>query len=146
MIGFLLSPIPFILAFFLYMASDFFNRGSWKKVLRICSIIVLTVTILTWINSLNAKIADSAIHTHAMLVGTVTHHVEQLLNDHKYQDAGAFIKEFNTYYYETFYNSDKLKQFLENKQIKLYSPDLEVIQKKLDQLNQEMRSEPSPSL
>ncbi len=142
MIEFLLSPFSFILAFLLYIASDFFDRRPWKKGLKICSIIVLAVTIITWIDSFNAKLTDSAIGHHALLVGTVTHHVEELLDHQKYQEADSFIKEFNNYYYETFYSSDELEKFLKRKKLKIYSRDIEEIKKKLDDLENKVRSEP----
>lgn len=128
MLAFFLSPLPFILAFCLYIASDIIKRRRYAKYSKNMALIIIVVTFLVWINSLFTKMIDGQISLHEKLVVSVTYHVEKLLKNGDYKEAEKILNSFNSNYHHFSHDNEALKDFIKRLDVPLFSKEIEEVE------------------
>jgi hypothetical protein len=131
----LISPITFILAFIFYIAADFVQKKLWVKFCQYMAVILFVITALALFQNVGAKVIAGRMGYQAMLVTSVTCHVEKLLKKGDYQKAEIILNKFNANY-QIYSDSKSLKNFITSMDIPLFDCEIEESEEKLPKSKQ----------
>ena len=146
MFEFFLSPLPFLLAFVLYIASEIIKLKRWAKISRYLALATLAISICFWIFSLNEKVNAGGRGYHQQLVTSVTYHVEKLLKNGEYKNAETILNRFNSSYWKYSNDNDGLKNFIQDMNIQLFSHEKEELEQMIKKMDDRDGSEPASSM
>jgi hypothetical protein len=145
MLEFILSPLSFLLAFALYIASDIIKLKRWAKISRYLAFATLAFTICVWIICLNEKVNAGGRGYHQQLVTSVTYHVEKLLNNGDTKAAETILNRFNSSYWKYSNDNEELKNFIQSMNIPLFSRENEELEQMIKKIDDRIGSEPAAS-